>query len=124
MNTPQLKVFLLEEQDAARTLLAERLNSTRNVVVIGATASHHDTGAAIWEGRPNVVLLDHLPSDDVGHPFFHSARSAGSGLVLHCSIPPRPSPYELTQMGVAAVLYKEVERLEKLIDVISRFSGA
>ncbi len=123
MIDSQLKVFLLEEQEVVRALMADRLNSTHNVVVIGATANHHDNGAAIWSGRPNVVVLDHLPSDDHVHPFFRTARSMGTGLVLHCSIPPRPSPYELSRMGIAAVVYKEVERLEQLIDVILRFSA-
>ena len=122
MTDSQLKVFLLEEQEVARALMADRLNSTRNVVVIGATASHHNNGIAIWDGRPNVVVLDHLPSDDSGHAFFRAARSVGAGLVLHCSIPPQPSPHELSRMGIGAVIYKEVERLEQLIEVILRFS--
>lgn len=122
MIDSRLKVFLLEEQEVARALVADRLNSTHNVVVIGATANHHDNDAAIWAARPNVVVLDHLPSDDSAHPFFRAARSIGAGLVLHCSIPPQPSPYVLGQMGIAAVVYKEVERLEQLIDVILRFS--
>ena len=63
----------------APALMADRLDSTHDVVVIGATASHHDDGAAIWGGRPNVVVLDHLPSDDYGHAFFRGARSVGVG---------------------------------------------
>lgn len=123
MIDSRLKVFLLEEQEMARALVADRLNSAPNVVVIGATAGLYDSGAAIWGGRPNVVVFDHLPSDDYGHPFFRAARSVGAGLVLHCSIPPVPSPYELSRMGIAAVVYKEVERIEQLIDVILRFSA-
>ncbi|NNF55100.1 MAG: hypothetical protein HKN03_11745 [Acidimicrobiales bacterium] len=123
MTDSHLRVFLLEQEEAARLLVADRLNSTSNLVVIGATASHHDTAAALLGSRPNVVVFDHLPSNDDGHPFFGAARAIGAGLVLHCSIPPLPPPHDLRQMGVVAVVYKEVEKLEQLIAVISRFTG-
>ena len=60
------KVYIIDEHEAVRSVLAERLNRAGQLVVVGHTGDANQALADVRSAKPDIVLVEVKRSDGLG----------------------------------------------------------
>ncbi len=121
MTTSVPSVFLVEAAHPIRNLVAEFLRRSGQVRVVGTAVDSHDAAPELVIVRPDVVVVDRVPAPNDG---WRQALDAGvrGGVLLHTTTVPRQSAEELAAVGIVAVVFKEVGKLDELVATVRRMA--
>jgi DNA-binding NarL/FixJ family response regulator len=105
------RVFIVEENKSVRLALADRLNQTRMLQVIGHTGSAEEVIREVTDGEPDVVLVEVKRSDGMGLEILRQLSRLSSSLHL-IVLTSYPSDWERKaawRAGATSYLLKDVE---------------
>ncbi|MBN1956255.1 MAG: response regulator transcription factor [Anaerolineae bacterium] len=107
---PRMRVLIIDEHDAVRQALQDRLAANIDVEVVGCTACWQEGLNLAAEKKPDVILLETKRSDGQGMTALHQLRAQFPAVcILILTSYPEPEEREKAlEGGAAGYLLKDI----------------
>jgi DNA-binding NarL/FixJ family response regulator len=117
------RVFIIDEHEAVRSVLAERLNRAGQLEVVGHTGDANQALVDVRHAKPDVVLLEVKRSDGLGLELVRqvSGFSAAPIVAVLTSYPSNWEEQAASRAGASLYMLKEIDT-EELIRCITGLS--
>ncbi|MGD8822003.1 MAG: response regulator [Anaerolineales bacterium] len=113
-------IYIIDEHEAIRSVLAERLNRAGQFIVVGHAGDANQALADVRQAKPDVVLMEVKRSDGLGLEIVRQVASITVAPVV-AVLTSYPSNWEqqaATRAGASLYMLKEIDT-EELIRCIS-----
>jgi two-component system response regulator DevR len=113
-------IYIIDEHEAIRSVLAERLNRTGQFAVVGHAGDANQALAGVRLAKPDVVLMEVKRSDGLGLEIVRQVASiAGAPIVaVLTSYPSNWEQQAASRAGASLYMLKEIDT-EELIRCIT-----
>jgi DNA-binding NarL/FixJ family response regulator len=114
-----LKIFIVDEHEAVRSALAERLGHAANLDILGHTGLAEEAVVEVEKKTPDLVLFEVKRSDGMGLELLRQLAHLPTAptLIVLTSYPSSWEKDAATRAGAVGYLLKDIET-EELIDSI------
>lgn len=117
------RIYIIDEHETVRSVLAERLNRAGQLEVIGHAGDANQALADVRHSRPDVVLLEVKRSDGLGLELVRQVAGLSTAPIV-AVLTSYPSNWEqqaATRAGASLYMLKEIDT-EELIRCITDLS--
>lgn len=119
------RIYIIDEHEAVRSVLAERLSRSGQLDVVGHTGDANQALSDVRHSQPDVVLLEVKRSDGLGLEIVRQVAGISTAPIV-AVLTSYPSNWErqaATRAGASLYMLKEIDT-EELIRCITDLSAA